>query len=83
MRTFRSYVVLFFEFILFRLKTLGLTNERTDQQIARRYLQEHTAALVYARLSHARRGRVEELARLAPALLREATVSLRSPRRAA
>ena len=30
MRTFRSYVVLFFEFILFRLKTLGLTNERTN-----------------------------------------------------
>ena len=54
-----------------------------DQQTARRYLQEHTAALVYARLPHARRGRVEELARLAPALLREATVSLRSPRRAA
>ena len=39
MRTFRSHVVLFFEFILFRLKTLGLTNERTPTQAVSFYFE--------------------------------------------
>ena len=48
----------------------------TDPQTARRYLQEHAAALVYARLPHAHKSRIQSLAGLAPALLPDAAASL-------